>query len=113
MSKNSRARRHTIKRASERYGVDDFSTLDIFGLKEAVLNNKAVCLSRNKSRGMYLVRHRDIVWKLVFDHDADVVVTVLPPNGVVHHKKKRRGKQLSKNQLRKRGTRAFRALAGI
>ena len=56
----------------------------------------------NKSRGMYLVRHRDIVWKLVFDHDADVVVTVLPPNGVVHHKKKRRGKQLSKNQLRKR-----------
>lgn len=113
MSKNSGARRHTIKRASERYGVDDFSTLDIFGLKEAVLNNKAVCLSRNKSRGMYLVRYRDIVWKLIFDHDFDTVVTVLPPNGTVHHKKKRRGKQPSKNQLRKRGTRAFRALSGV
>ena len=113
MYKNKGAYYHTVQRASERYGVDDFSTLDIFGLKEAVLNNKAVCLSRNKSRGMYLVRYRDIVWKLIFDHAVDRVITVLPPNGTVHYKKKRRRKQLSKNQLRKRGTRAFRALSGI
>tara|TARA_Y100000817_G_scaffold310377_1_gene300926 strand:+ start:1265 stop:1606 length:342 start_codon:yes stop_codon:yes gene_type:complete len=113
MSKNKGAYYHTVERANERYDIDDFCTLDIFGLKEAVLNNKAVCLSRNRSRGMYLVRYRDIVWKLIFDHDVDKVITVLPPNATIHHKKKRRGKQLSKNQLRKRGTRAFRALSGI
>jgi len=104
------ANSHASERAAERYGIDDMTPLDMLHIAAAINSNKAVCLSRGDRRGIHLVRYRDIVWKVCFDHVDKIVVTILPPSGSLRGKRKKR-KMLSKNQLRKRGARAMRAMS--
>ena len=102
---------HSQDRAKERYD-EDIVLADLIELTLLIKDKKAVCLSSHRSRGVYMVRYRDKIWKVVYDEIDQRILTVLPPSGKLREKGKRYTKKMeSKNMRRKKNARAMRAAA--